>query len=599
MFPLTMAVFLILVLVLLPVGVCKIPVAKYSISEPIPILHKYYQAGDLTIASIISQSLLISDDVTFRRHPNEELIDENMVFTQIYQHILALVFAVKEINENVQILPNITLGFDIYNNYFRPRLTFQSSMELLSSRGKFIPNYKCNIQNIPVAVIGGPNSNICLHMAAILGNYKMPQVGCVQETFELTYAPAPGINNQIQGLFFHWMFPNGHHQYTGILQLLLHFKWMWIGVIYLNVDSAETFIHDMLPIFIKSGICFDFIEKIHLSSDIAETIISGIMMYTVILKSSVNTVVFHGEIQSIAHWRILHHFFESEEMSMKKQGIVWIMTAEMDFTSLFFQKSWDTDFLHGALSFSVQSKDMPGFKRFVQSRKPFLHKEDGCIMDFWEQAFNCFFPTSMVQKTKNVCTEEEKIETLPGSVFETGMTSHSYSIYNAVYAVAYALHAMLLSILKPKIRMHTERWILLNHHSHQLHHFLRSISFNNSAGEVVSFDQNGELVGGFNIINWVTFSNQSFLRVTVGRIDPNAAPDKVFAISEDAIVWPSIFNQIQPLSLCNDNCHPGYRRTKEEGRPFCCYNCLPCPEGKISNQTGENGMYSLYQKCWQ
>ncbi|CAI5791192.1 vomeronasal type-2 receptor 26-like, partial [Podarcis lilfordi] len=28
-----------------------------------------------------------------------------------------------------------------------------------------------------------------------------------------------------------------------------------------------------------------------------------------------------------------------------------------------------------------------------------------------------------------------------------------------------------------------------------------------------------------------------------------------------------------------------YSRQRKEGEPFCCYDCIPCPEGKISNQT--------------
>ncbi|XP_034991372.1 vomeronasal type-2 receptor 26-like [Zootoca vivipara] len=34
--------------------------------------------------------------------------------------------------------------------------------------------------------------------------------------------------------------------------------------------------------------------------------------------------------------------------------------------------------------------------------------------------------------------------------------------------------------------------------------------------------------------------------------------------------------------MCNEKCHPGYRRKKKEGEPFCCYDCVPCPDGKIS-----------------
>ncbi|XP_033022407.1 vomeronasal type-2 receptor 26-like [Lacerta agilis] len=42
--------------------------------------------------------------------------------------------------------------------------------------------------------------------------------------------------------------------------------------------------------------------------------------------------------------------------------------------------------------------------------------------------------------------------------------------------------------------------------------------------------------------------------------------------------------QVVPLSVCNDNCYPGYSKKKKEGEKFCCYNCAPCPEGMISNQ---------------
>ncbi|XP_053216235.1 vomeronasal type-2 receptor 26-like [Podarcis raffonei] len=64
-----------------------------------------------------------------------------------------------------------------------------------------------------------------------------------------------------------------------------------------------------------------------------------------------------------------------------------------------------------------------------------------------------------------------------------------------------------------------------------------------------------------------------------------APQEEAFSIREKGLVWPSRFNQAQPLSLCNDHCHLGYHKAKKEGEPFCCYDCLPCPEGKISNQT--------------
>lgn len=73
---------------------------------------------------------------------------------------------------------------------------------------------------------------------------------------------------------------------------------------------------------------------------------------------------------------------------------------------------------------------------------------------------------------------------------------------------------------------------------------MKSVSFNNSAGERIFFDQNRGIVQELDIINWVTFPNQSFTLVKVGKMDPQSPPEKAFTINEDAIVWHSWFNQV-------------------------------------------------------
>ncbi|XP_077169462.1 vomeronasal type-2 receptor 26-like [Paroedura picta] len=572
-----MVLFVTSLLVLLGQEACESVSVQCLTRHPLPIVHKYYQSGDLLIAGVISLIFQISDTIGFEGYPSPSSSDSNLVYIQLYQNILALVFAVKEINEHPQLLPNSTLGIHMYNNYFSPRLTYHAALELLSTKGRFIPNYKCDNQNKFAAVLGGPNSDLCFYVADILGLFKVPQ---------LLYGSAPVMTNKFEGAFLYSLFPSWTSQYMGIMKLLLYFQWIWIGVLHGNDDYGQQFVQEVLPIFSERGICCDFIAnfpQMTFSSSVSEMEEGNYKISTVVMGSTAKVVVVHGEIEIMVVFRILLKADEFYEIQRRTKAKVWILTAQVDFTSLQFQRNWKFDFIHGALSFVVPSRDVSGFDQFLRERDPMSENEDGLIADFWKQAFGCSLPrTPELMTDEEICTGEEKLESLPGSVFEMSMTVHSYSIYIAVYVVAHALHDMYSSMLRHRALADGGRRKFLARKPWQFHEFLKRVSFNNSAGNLVSIGQKGEIEAGLDIINWVTFPNESFLRAKVGRICSKAPEDNMFTLYDDAIIWPRIFNQVQPRSLCNDRCHSGYSKKKKEGKPFCCYDCLPCPEGKIS-----------------
>ncbi|KAG6466483.1 type-2 vomeronasal receptor [Crotalus adamanteus] len=497
---------------------------------------------------------------------------------QNYQHTQALMFAVNEINENPQLLFNVTLGIRITNSNFMAKWTYFASLELLSTQGKFIPNYKCDIQEKTISVIAGPNANICPFMPNILNIYKMPQ---------LLYGSAPMKDNTEHTVFFHRFFPNEELQTKGILQLLLQLKWIWIGLISQCDESGQRFVRNALTLFVQKGICFDFMRELPketFSNDIGCVFKDFIAMYKVVMNSIANVVILYCENQVLAVFRIFPYLSEYEDIPIKRKDKVWIMPAQMEFTSVPFQKIRPLDFIHGAISFAVSSKEVTGFKSFLQTKSP-TSEEDHLTRLFWEQAFGCvFFKDKLDEDAGVLCTGEEKLETLPNSMFETTMTGQSYSIYNAVYAVAHALKAMFSSKYKHRTRAHVGSLVIIKEETWQLHPYLRTVLFNNSVGETVFFNEKGELGIGFDIINWITFPNQTFLKVKVGKVDSLTFPEESFMISEENIIWPTMFNQALPLSVCNENCYPGYLKKKIDEKPFCCYDCLPCAKGKISNR---------------
>ncbi|XP_044274896.1 vomeronasal type-2 receptor 26-like [Varanus komodoensis] len=509
------------------------------------------------------------------------------VVTKFYQHILALVLAVHEINENPEILLNITLGFHIYDSYSDSRMTYHNTLDLVCKSKIFVPNYKCDNQKNLIGVIGGLDFDMTLHMKDLLSLYKIPQLS--YGSFDLKGSDQTDFSP------FYRMAPNEGIQYLGIIQLLLHFGWKWVGLITMDSESGERFSQIFETMLTQNGICSAFIEIVPKSvrflqpDEIAALYLNNIPAF---LKSNASIVVIYGENRSIARLTtiLLVRMFTSQTAAEYEDNRsackVWIMTAQTDIALLAFQRAFDMLTFHSAISFTIHSKHIAGFQEFLQAIHPFRTNTDGFIKDFWEQAFDCsILNSSVLEDHSESCSGEEGLESLPAPFFEMNMTGDSYSVYNAVYVLAYALHLMSTSRANRRAMEVKGGWASHVVEPWQLHPWIQRLSFNNSAGDEIKFDEHGEIAAGFDITNFMIFPNKSFIRTKVGRLDPQAPPGKMFVINEDRIQWHENFLQIPPFSLCNGKCQPGYSKKKKEGEKFCCYDCVACPEGKITNQT--------------
>ncbi|XP_032092494.1 vomeronasal type-2 receptor 26-like [Thamnophis elegans] len=390
------------------------------------------------------------------------------------------------------------------------------------------------------------------------------------------------------------MVPKEDHQYSGIIQLLHHFRWTWIGIFAVDNNHGENFLQKMQPLLAENGVCSAFIERleqlIHLE-DIVE-VFNRILIISVKWKNSqAKAFLVYGESLTIMWLRAVIFMVDPESKEITLLGRVWIMTAQIDFILSGFQTTLDLTMFHGAISFTVHSTAVANFKEFLQTMNPLSDYRDQFLQEVWEQAFDCSFPKQELQEIQDIfpkegriCTEEMKLEDLPGPAFEMEMTGHSYSVYNAVYAVAHALQALYTLGYNRRKTMMSKNPDLPHLQAWQLHPFLQGISFNNSAGERVFLSEKGEATGGFDIINLITFPNRSFQKVRVGMMDLQALKEKELWIDDDVIVWSPAFNQVLPFSRCNGPCVPGSWKKGIEGNQFCCYDCVPCTEGKISNQ---------------
>uniref|UniRef100_A0ACB8EVA2 Uncharacterized protein n=1 Tax=Sphaerodactylus townsendi TaxID=933632 RepID=A0ACB8EVA2_9SAUR len=258
--------------------------------------------------------------------------------------------------------------------------------------------------------------------------------------------------------------------------------------------------------------------------------------------SRVSVYIVYGDNRTMALLINIIQALYDDYKELTSMGKVWITTSHIDFAVSRIERHLKLDFFYGSISLTIHSQELPEFEKFLHTVKPDGTLKDGFFKAFWKQAFECVLPDSSDYSLS--CTGKEKLDSLPSPVFEMRMTGHSYGVYNAVLAVAHALQALYESQSNCRSVFECRNTEFHDPQPWQLHRFLQGISFNNSAGETWSLDENRGMGTGFDITNIVTFPNNSLIRMKVGRVDPKALDRKKVTLREDLLVWHKAFNQV-------------------------------------------------------
>ncbi|XP_015268944.1 PREDICTED: vomeronasal type-2 receptor 26-like [Gekko japonicus] len=356
------------------------------------------------------------------------------MLTKFYQHSLALVFAINEINSNTKILPNVTLGFRIYDSYYYEKMTYRTTLDLLFKSHRLVPNYMCSASKNRIAVIGGLGSDTSIFISDILSLYKIPQ---------FSYGSFASEQRETEHLpFSYHVATKETHQYTGIVWLLQHFGWTWVGLFVVDDDNGEHFINNLERLFSQHEICLAFIQQIPQKNRFNEmTEITNMFskIYQFLKLSKASICVIYGDNRTMTLLITIVCSLNDDYKELKSIGKVWITTSQIDFAVSRLERGLDLTVFHGSISLTIHTQELLDFEKFLHVIKPYSTVENKFVKAFWKEAFECAFPDSLVT---NTCTGKERLENLPDTVFEMHMTGHSYGIYNAVYAVAHALHAM-------------------------------------------------------------------------------------------------------------------------------------------------------------
>ncbi|CAL8346997.1 unnamed protein product [Arctogadus glacialis] len=260
-------------------------------------------------------------------------------------------------------------------------------------------------------------------------------------------------------------------------------------------------------------------------------------------------------------------------------------------------ESWGTapeflkfDFCAGAIGFGIPQSLVPGFREYLLDLSPAKAAASQLLTELWEGAFNCQLERK-AGSADSVCDGTEDIQKLKSPYTDTSQLRVTNMVYKAVYSIAHAIH----NIVCKKINSTIQCDQFMKIEPLQVLDQLKRVNFSRN-GYHVSFNANGDPVAFYELINWQKNENGGLEFVTVGHYDDSLPIGQKFNMIKN-ISWLDGGGQV-PVSVCSDSCPPGTRKVLQKGKPVCCYDCIPCAEGEISNTTDSSDCFPCPNEFW-
>ena len=92
-----------------------------------------------------------------------------------------MAFAVAEINRSPGLLPNLTLGYLLYDTCFTLGVAFRASLSLVGGREeRFRLDESCAGSPPVLGIVGAENSGHSIAISSLVGLYRVPMVSGLQ-----------------------------------------------------------------------------------------------------------------------------------------------------------------------------------------------------------------------------------------------------------------------------------------------------------------------------------------------------------------------------------------------------------------------------------
>ncbi|XP_006637596.2 extracellular calcium-sensing receptor-like [Lepisosteus oculatus] len=545
------------------------PVCRLQGTADFPHLSK---DGDIMIGGVIQIHSNTEEKMhLFKTKP--DLPECKRLLVGEFQSAQTIIFAIEEINNRTDLLPGVSLGYKIYDTCGSIPLAIRAAMALMNGNEETLSDTSCSRPTTVQAIIGESASSPTIAMSATVGSFRIPVIS--------HFATCACLSNRRRFPSFFRTIPSDYYQSRALAQLVKHFGWNWVGTIRADNDYGHNGMATFVEAAEREGICIEYSEVVHQSHS-RQKIIKNIEVITKSTSKVIIAFLDQGDVIALI-----------KELALQNvTGLQWI-GSEAWITASNVAAAEGNKVLSGSIGFAVIKTQIEGLREFLMSVH--LSPHNALLNEFWETSFNCSM--SNEDKTKKACTGSEDLQELRNGYADVSDVRIFNNIYKAVYAVAYSLH----NVLECQIgqdssanhscakSIHTKPWQVLEHLNH--------VNFKTKTGEQVSFDDNGDPPARYELVNWQVVNGSTVQFMTVGYYDASLPAGSQFVMNQVNIVWAG--GELEkPESVCSESCPPGTRKAVQRGRPVCCYDCIRCAEGEISNTTDSNNCIQCPLEFW-
>uniref|UniRef100_A0A4W4HE60 G-protein coupled receptors family 3 profile domain-containing protein n=1 Tax=Electrophorus electricus TaxID=8005 RepID=A0A4W4HE60_ELEEL len=510
--------------------------------------------GDFIIGGIFTIHYYVrSEQTNYTRLPEQLQCSGSMDFRQL-RFARALEFAIREINNETVLLPGITLGYQIHDSCSDVQMAIKCAFQFANGVDPVF-NESCSksaAAAVP-AIVGDSSSTPSISMARMLGLFGIPQVS--------HSASCVCLGDKSQFPAFFRTVPSDHHQAAALARMVKLFGWTWIGTVRSDSDYGNNGMASFLKAAQEEGICVEYSEAYYRTQPRSKLE----RVANVIRRSTARVIVAFASIGDM-------RFLLEELAKPPSPRIQWIGS-----------EAWitQTEFLRynmcaGTIGFGIPRSVIPGFREFLLDLSPAQALKSPLLKEFWESAFSCSLKgrtgsSGLVRE----CDGSEDIRALQNPYTDTSQLRFSNLVYKATYAIAHAIHGIVCNDTQCDKTTDFEPWQILDQ--------LKRVNFSTKNGYQVNFDSRGDPVAVYELTNWQFKKDGTLDFVPVGYYDSSKPRGQEFSIIS-AVHWVGGQTEV-PVSVCSESCPPGTRKAVQKGRPVCCYDCIPCAEGEISNKT--------------